>query len=523
MVSDYQIVPVPTLDAVDSTRILKQFETTEKISYECEFVWNKGVENCGDFCSFCDIITSCPNSGCNNMERCLEDAHSSSCAYHNTCYSQSGCRDCVDYRLYCTLDSANTQLCPSYMGNCPCDSRSMDCGLCNDRFYDVLQEKIDWLHQKLEPTSTYFGIHKHTSEIKDDGSLRNGAEVTTIGRRLNWKYLRQENVSFIDTIMQTAPQNHWRAGGHMHYLLGYNDNYVEFSQAVPTIYLYNLYIMMMYYADSLIWVSSTGPSEEQYTRPLRYRKLYTPLTFRNDNTAFLTRDFVNFISNADERYMFIHAIPSSWERGHGSMNRFHVECRFPDTLLTGTGLTAIQILIGAMMRKAIKIGAKGVLKFNPTRLDRAYRFACRIGGGRDYSYGDSHYIRPLSSSEKKLLVSKTGDFIDWLKPELLFYGQEPYLILKYLAKNPISQQMMDGVSWDEIETQLHRIGNKPNTKAKIAIEKAFNNLALKSNDPSNWIRLFGVRTGIPIKEVTEYFINNRDIVWDSEEGTFLNS
>jgi hypothetical protein len=274
---------------------------------------------------------------------------------------------------------------------------------------------------------------------------------------------------------------------------------------------------MYYFCDSLVWITSTGTTPDTFTRPLRFRRLPKPL---NINGAEDVDKFKSWCSNNNDRYAFTHLYHSSWISTK-RIKRFHIEFRCPDSLLSGTAISAIEILFSAFVRKAIRIGMDGAIAFNPKNKTRAVKFARRMTGNEEFGYRDDHVTAPLSDKEKRFLKQKTDAMIEWLKPELLHYGPEAYNVLKYMAKEPMSELAIGGMPWLKIDQKLFRIANKGNTKIAKNIESTLKRMALRTNDPHRWISLFAIKTGIPEDEVTKFLINRKDILWDNERGTFI--
>jgi hypothetical protein len=221
------------------------------------------------------------------------------------------------------------------------------------------------------------------------------------------------------------------------------------------------------------------------------------------------------------RYNFVNSYHSQWI-SNKNINRFHLEWRFPDATLSGTAISSIQILVSAMARKAVKLGEDSVISFNPNKMARAWKMANRMGK-YEPGYSDEHATNPLEDKEKAFLRAKTIAFIEWLRPELLFYGEEAYHILKYMARVPISELRIEGEKWDSIEKKLARVGNKSNTKEVKRIQETMSRIALRADKPQRWIELFASRVNLPVQEVASYFINHKEIIWDSDRQTFIRS
>jgi hypothetical protein len=146
--------------------------------------------------------------------------------------------------------------------------------------------------------------------------------------------------------------------------------------------------------------------------------------------------------------------------------------------------------------------------------------------GENYSYpsSNSHFVTPLSEKEKVFIISKTKSFLDWIKPEILFYGIEPFMVLSSLAKEPCSTLRSEGKDWGEIDTRLYRISNKrkdSNSRKLNSLVSEISKSKVHKDNPLDWMMEFANKNSLELKTVHSFIINNKNIHWDEDGGKFI--
>jgi hypothetical protein len=440
---------------------------------------------------------------------------------------ENPCNTCVDYIHRCVVDVSSQAYasCESYNGACPCENISMNCSGCS-RLNESSSEKRETLTDRLNPTNDMRALDNHVHEVKGDGSISCGGEVTTIGRKINWDKLLKVNRKIAKEIISLGGDTNSLTGGHIHYLLGYtrsNGGYnnswaTEQDISIPVSIVSNIYSICIYFMDAITWITSTGNTPEEFTRPMVYRKL--PKKAPTEEDVLNIKNYIQANIRQGDRYGFINPL-CQWNTS-SKIGTFHLEFRTPDALLSGTGVTALQILYSAIVRKAVKVSKDGLIYFNKNKSDKALKFAGRMMSKNNlYPSQHEHKVVPLTDKEKAFLKNKTHALIEWLKPEIMYYGLEPYLALNSLAKEPCSIMRSAGKEWDSIDTKLFRIANKPNNKVVKRMHFSIEQAKITANNPVEWIIVFAEKNGFAVEDVQTQIINRKDVVWDTDYGTFV--
>jgi hypothetical protein len=354
-------------------------------------------------------------------------------------------------------------------------------------------------------------------EVKTDGSVPNGMELVTVGRRFNWKTFYEMNKQIIDKFQENDFYTTHHTGIHIHMLAGYsNSGTSELERNVPEIILANYYQLHRIFAPELFWIASGGTNNYAITRYILFRQPpfdYTPLNHSMDQI----REGMN---SKYGKYQMINLNPSSI--GRDGINRFHVELRYPDTHLSPAYATALVALEVAMLNKAIDISQCGVISMKQDEYDFRRKlfdkFANLGTGDRD---SDSSELTDLNL---KQLQTMTKEMIKWFKSEISAQSPVAYEILKKIAVEPASQLRIGGKSWRMIEDYIYPPELVDSENADKLIQIISLQQVTDCGSANAWKNKVSGRLSVPmdkVNELLEYLGKEKIVVFDKEIGAMM--
>jgi hypothetical protein len=275
-----------------------------------------------------------------------------------------------------------------------------------------------------------FGVYK----VKSDGSLSGGgAEVCTVGRRVDFTDLYIQYRAIIKVMSMFRPDMNEAAGMHNHLLLDYSSiGGVDTScleKNVPGIILRNMFQLVRRYAPELVWITSTVKHARSITRSGQYCDHSTLMK----NTPAI-RNAQDYISNiiGGSRYRFVncnHMVTSGDE-----ISRFHLEFRYPDGSVYPAQIAAVNVLHAALILKAIELSELGVIN---TGTEEYWSETKSLMGVIRSSSGN-RLSDPISSGQTEKVKTRASGMLLELKSALDQFDTHVYPILKILADTPIS-------------------------------------------------------------------------------------
>lgn len=293
------------------------------------------------------------------------------------------------------------------------------------------------LENYLSPSNGYGQFGKFgVVSVKSDGSLVNGAEICTIGRRLGFLELYGQYKFITDKMIEKGAFVSSRAGLHNHVLLDYGNTWNCLEQPVPGIIFKNFVQLLKMNAPDLVFLTSTmradlGDDNPAITRMSNFCRHNTLMGTRvTGRSASEIRD--KLIDG--DRYRFMNCRPMMFEDNNpNKIKRFHFELRFPDGSLYPAQIAAQNILYAAMLIKAIKLSVTGTIGAG----DNWQETKDLMNDIRTAEYSDRYSV-PLQNDSEARLKMRASDMIDLYKPELDLFDEKVYRILKVLAETPVS-------------------------------------------------------------------------------------
>lgn len=289
--------------------------------------------------------------------------------------------------------------------------------------------------------------------VKSDGSLDNGCEIVTSGRKIyGFMPLFAQYKSIVDTIDPFEPYIHQRMGWHNHLVLqnsGYNC--LELRRGVPRVIFDNLMLLCKHYFPALAFMTSTMPYEDAYTR---YSQFNLTSCLQNYNSD---RDIEYTYDEFEDRYNAINICPLSYNNNE-EITTFHIEFRFPDGTIFPVQMASMNILFKALVIKAIEISKYGLFNADVNSTDHLYKFK-----NAPIEYDDDDMIayhtrnERLSSMVNDNIIDEikvlSNELVDLLEKEIKDIDELAFVFLKHFATNPIS------IMYKDLKTMDYRVVN----------------------------------------------------------------
>lgn len=384
---------------------------------------------------------------------------------------------------------------------------------------------ISALKTLLQPTENVSRFGKTgTYIVKGDGSLNNGVELCTVGRRIDFIDLYSQYKGICEAIFEHTPVMNSRAGLHNHVLLDYGNNYSSIEKPVPGLIMKNFIQLFRRHLPELVWITSTcNGSGNIITRRDNFCKSESMINFTPINRTIST--FRNNATGRD-RYQFMNMAP--FESSEDDITKLHFELRFPDGSIWPAQIAAQNVLYAAFFQKAIEISENGLINTGTKEewLETKSLFRAIRNSGNS-GLGDNRESVPAEQEELDIIKERGFNMLKMLKPNLDQYDKHVYLILKFLNEKPISI-----LRRDHLDAQINVLYNE-------TIKSMYN---VDVSDCQNLIKVINTQSlcNIPTKDIWELNaaeklsckkidIQNKlfklsqvkDIGFDSELGTYV--
>lgn len=298
-------------------------------------------------------------------------------------------------------------------------------------------EARDGLSRVFSPTNSFGDFGKFgVLTVKGDGSLDNGIELCTIGRRLNFLDLYNQYNAIIAHIFRYKPIMNERAGLHNHILMDYGDNYNSLEKPMPGVIVKNFVQLLKRHMPELVWITSTVNTEHREVKHItRMEK------FCNGNTLLkttpLTRTVEDFKDKImyDERYKFLNMNPL--KASNDEVTKFHVELRFPDGSLYPAQIASQNMLYASMLIKAVELSEIGIINCGNAELWEETKLL--YSAIRNSAFGYEPRLSAMPSDEQLARIkARSKDMLLEFKSQLDSFDTHTYMMLSMLADNPVS-------------------------------------------------------------------------------------
>lgn len=381
----------------------------------------------------------------------------------------------------------------------------------NGRNKSTVQRELNTFFNPTNNVSVFgkYGVYT----VKGDGSLRNGIELCTVGRKLDFLDLYEQYSFIINKIMKYNPIMNQRAGLHNHMLMDYGQYHNCLEKPFPSIILKNFLQLLRRHAPELVWITSTVKGNAVYEGEDYNHYGHTedslPITrmcrFCNHDTLFAKTPVGKSIQQyrsdiMNERYKFINLNPLGCIGD--IINIFHVELRFPDGSLYPAQIAAQNMLYKAMLVKAAELSMNGLIKTGNE--DEWLETKLLINAIRNNTYSSDDRTSKKPTDEQIIRIKERAkEFIQGMKPEL---DTSVYLFLQYLAETPVSMLRLDKTDAEVNEMYETTVQHMFNLDASDALDviKTINTQEIsRCISKNDWMIKTSARLGISVIELKE--------------------
>lgn len=490
-----------------------------------------------------DCWQRCINTeGCHAVERSVE-----TCKNAAVNCDGADCEGCEHFSPIC-----NGIYCSNFISYCyVCDEFERDCSKCQFRFDPKKNPEAirKDLTEIFKPAQTYgvinaTGVHS----VVPDGSLlgKKGAEVVTIGRRVDyWEFYKMLK-RIIDETVERGGYINERCSTHMHLLASYYGKMLqmggskgdsvpnrvsEMERNMPEIVLANFHQLCRRYQNAMTWMTMGLEEPERLTRWEKFRVSVLEISAVKDSMHNVLQ---HVSANAGgNKYGWVNYNPVEFD-DDGSIRRFHVEMRAADGLLSPSALAAIGCMYYALAIKAVEISRYGLLEVgDESWMNQAREIKeAMLNNMKGYQDGDRFADTHRLHKHYDTLTGEALDLVRQLKSILIRIGPA-YDVLEKLAERPCALRRVDGETWQQIEADLAVVVNEED-RLDIALSEIITlNQVCECKDLDEWIGTVGqILRNDPEMEIDpdnavleekigEYVTSKRDdgeLVWSKRIG-----
>lgn len=425
-----------------------------------------------------NVMKGCA-ADCANLETCLVERHPTFCQTRET-------KRFLGKSFACPAksdsDVAACSTCPAWVLNCrgrECAMHTPFCGVCpsfqrigskNVENTDIRQDP-EMVRQEMTKLLQPTGFVGQTGkagvlEVKKDGSLvdNGGIEVPTVGRRVHWNSFYQMCKNIIDPIVERGGYVNERCGQHYHVLAGYfngarvDQAMSELEGPIPEIVIANFHQLNRRYELAMFWIMSCGTETSSLTRWARFRQSifkYSAMQNRMPKVQEELAQHIVCMNNTQRgKYASVAYHFCKFDR-EGNADTFHIENRIADGALSPAVVTAWAMLCYALVLKAARLSQYGLMEVGDREyIEKIKEIRPTFIDGEIRDFGENRKADTSNFLPHIPWVRENAkELINFLKPELSNLGPA-YEILLSLADRPCSIRLVEGDSWQKIESDL---------------------------------------------------------------------
>jgi hypothetical protein len=361
-------------------------------------------------------------------------------------------------------------------------------------------EHISFLQGKLNPTNNPSRFGKYgVYAVKSDGSLTNGVELCTVGRRVNFTDLYYQYKLLIKLMQRGVPDNNDRCGLHNHVLLDYGTEHDSLEKPVPQIIMKNFIQLVKSHLPELVWLTSTVKEDDRHRGAVTRREQFCTAEDMLDNPigSRSIASYKEYAGTTGTRYCAVNMRPL--KTSGNNITTFHFELRFPDGSLYPAQIASQNILYGAMLLKAIELSEFGMINL-PENFDEVKALYRAL---RNEGYSDNRMsIAPPEDNIPKY-KTRANVFVDSMKSCIEHYDDKTYHLLKMLAEKPISMMRRE-MTDDQINEFFETTVNSMWRAEDPAVEHLKRMIVLQENTgaPSMqaWVSGISAKSGTSAEE-----------------------
>lgn len=348
------------------------------------------------------------------------------------------------------------------------------------------------IKRELEHTGDYKYFGNGIDEVKTDGSLRNGVEITLSPTRYySFAQMYARYLDFSNKVMPYEPMIHERASWHNHVSLDNRNGVQAKEKDVPDIILKNTIALFRKYYPAFAYMSATLPEERgAYTRFNEFCHTSGINDFRS------TDSYSTIKSEFDDRYNALNI-------SHNKQGSFWIEFRYPDCTLFPMQMATQQGLLKALIMKAIELSQFGVVnslvssdikdlwlfRNNPDDYEEDVFDDDNL---EDYEYDNYDRISiPVRQHILDRLKDLANDLVSFLSDKLYQIDERLPFLASKLAEKPVFKifRELDTSRIEEVNYYLADIVDKlytPSDKTTEEVEKLIALGLVKTNTKKEW-------------------------------------
>ena len=373
--------------------------------------------------------------------------------------------------------------------------------------------------------------------VDSDGSLRSGGEVKTRPRHID-SFIQLFSVykGIIDKLEPVMPIVNTRAGWHNHISLNNFGGMKSHELEIPYTIVKNIIALFKLYYPALKYFTASMPeSQACYTRNDRFC-LTRGLLETNDDMEIY--ELLEAIED-DTRYNAINC--RGIETCGDEISAFHIETRFPDCNLFPFSMASYQILIKALILKAIELSANGEISLeidNETK--RLYTFANSVDAGYRSSYINTDDLvdeeatdrgsRMVTGEVIKLIKLQGTQLLNILKPEIDLIDEKAFEFIAMLMNRPVYQMFRElntediyeiNDKFEEIVDNAYEIKEVSREAEQLASIISLN--SIKANTKEEWKNAIGeiVNFNVDLDEILEEINSYRKLKFIPGTGYYF--
>ncbi len=436
-----------------------------KIGVELEFNLTSKSGMCRGENPDCDCTNAANRCAqeCIRASDCLKDRTEGECLNINSPVCTGECDDCLLFLLNCPGVH-----CIGFQSKCiDCSDFAVNCDVCEIRYDESKDPATARQHikQELVPTNSWGLPGKHcVAEVTTDGSLRGdkGVEVTTVGRRLEYKSFFEMIKLICDSVMPRGAFVDERTSVHMHFLAGYYRSMnkqakdagkrvadtTELERPMPEVILANVHQLFRRYQNALTWMSMGLDQPETMTRWEKYRASILPYSPYFMSMNGIRQDIMSRFKD----YGYINYDNCRFTNS-GDVQRFHIELRFMDNVPSPSIITAHACLGYAMIMKAVELSRFGLLEVGDndwSELSQQMKESILNNCPKEFQdnrFSDTSDVRKY----ERYFKEQGMELLYLVKHTLQEFGPQVYDQLVSLVDIPASFRRIEGHSWKQIE------------------------------------------------------------------------
>lgn len=383
----------------------------------------------------------------------------------------------------------------------------------------------------LKPGGNPGAFKSPVQEVKSDGSLINGAEIITPGRRV-YGFLEQFAMyqSIYSNLSDSEPIISPRMGWHNHIVLQNYDGVRAQEKEIPRIIFDNMMLLIKKYYPALAFMSSTQIDSDAYTR---YNQFCIHSNLKNYDYNYDLSDIINEFT---DRYNCVNLNELSYNDLRDTITNFHVEFRFPDGTMSPIQMTSLNILFKAIILKAIELSKFGIFDETPDlslydfkNNGSSYSRTNNIEGCITHPSSETRKSGKLNDYLMGQIKDLSFELVDLLKPEIMSIDKIAVPFLEEMCTRPISVLFEELNTTDVrevndyLEEKLDKLVEKEDSSILPLVEIIETRMVQNVSNVDDWFNKTSefVTFKEPIENIIDKIRKERKLKFNNEMGFYF--